>query len=344
VEKLAQGVRLIHIKAGLVDEMGKLTQYCHLSEFVANLDEFARSHNLKYDVLHSHYWLSGEAGRRLSALWNVPNMVMFHTIGAVKNGLGLGETEAELRLTIEKGLASRSRRVIASTEREKTDLVKYYGAPPENISVIPCGVNLNLFNVFDAAGARRRLGLSDGKIILYVGRIEALKGIDRLLEAVSLLEDKEARLLLIGGDSYSLPERKKLEKQAKDLGIGDRVSFLGSVEQTKLPLYYAAADVDVVTSFYETFGLVALEALACGTPVVATDVGDMRNIITAENGCLVADNEPKKLASAIDGILAGKNADCAAIRRSVGRYSWPNIAAAVAAEYEAILKESQPVA
>ena len=159
-----------------------------------------------------------------------------------------------------------------------------------------------------------------------------------------MLEDKEARLLLIGGDSYSLPERKKLEAFAESLGIGDRVSFLGSVEQTKLPLYYAAADVGVVASFYETFGLVALEALACGTPVVTTDVGDMRNIITAENGCLVADNEPRKLAPAIDGILAGENADCAAIRQSVGRYSWPNIAAAVAAEYEATLKEPQPVA
>jgi D-inositol-3-phosphate glycosyltransferase len=268
---------------------------------------------------------------------------MFHTIGAVKNELGLGEMEAELRLAIEKGLARQGHRIIAATEREKADLITHYGAPPQNIRVIPCGVNLNLFNISDAREARRRLGLGKGKIILYVGRIEALKGIDRLLESVSLLEDKDARLLLIGGDAYSLPERQRLEAQAGDLSIEKKVKFMGSVEQGRLPLYYAAADVCVVSSYYETFGLVALEALACGTPVVATDVGDMRNIISSANGCLIADNSSPVLASAIDSVLAKGTGDRATIRGSVYRFAWPNIATAIAAEYEAILREPQPV-
>jgi D-inositol-3-phosphate glycosyltransferase len=326
--------------------MGKLTQYCHLDEFVTNLRQYTESHNLHYNLLHSHYWLSGEAGRRLGRLWNVPNIIMFHTIGIIKNNLGIGTVETELRLAIEQGLTANSQRIIAATEREKSDLITHYKAVVEKISVIPCGVNLDLFNICEYSSARRQLGLNGDKVALYVGRIEPLKGIDKFLEAMAHIDDSlEKRALLIGGDSYSEAELEKLKEHSRSLGIEDKVSFLGSVEQQKLPLYYSAADVCVVPSYYETFGLVALESLACGTPVVATDVGGLKSIIRdGKTGYVVTDNNPMRLAEKIGNLLnygETKIAGATAIRESVLQFSWHNIAAAVAKEYGAVLKISR---
>ena len=338
----SQNVRLIHIKAGGVKDMGKLVQYSHLPDFASNLEDFRASHKLEYDLVHSHYWLSGQVGQWLADLWHVPNVVMFHTLGLVKNRLAVGENETELRLETERELVRNCRRIIAATEKEKGDLITYYQASPETISVIPCGVNLELFKPAAKDGTRQRLGLNGNKVILFVGRVEPLKGIDRLLEAISHLKKQPGlKLVIIGGDDSSQFELAKLKALSRDLGIKNSVSFLGSVPQKRLPLFYSAADICVVPSYYETFCLVILESLACGTPVVATNVGAAASLIQqGETGYLVADNTPYNLAQGIERLLSVKKngADYASsIRKSVLGFDWSNIARALIEEYAPVV-------
>ncbi|MEE8194341.1 MAG: glycosyltransferase [Dehalococcoidales bacterium] len=337
----SHNVRLIHIRAGGVKGMHKLGQYSHLPDFAQNLEAFREKGRLEYDLVHSHYWLSGQVGRWLSELWHVPDIIMFHTLGAVKNRLGIGKHETRLRLETERGLAGSCRRIIAATLKEKCDLMAHYQASPEAIGIIPCGVNLKLFKPTPKEAARRVLGMNGDKVILFVGRIEPLKGIDRLLMAMSYLKKwPRLRLVIIGGDGSSRLELAKLKALVQELNIESSVSFLGSVPQERLPLFYSAADACVIPSHYESFCLVILESLACGTPVVATSVGAASSLIRrGESGYLVADNTPPNLAQKIERLLCAKNGSghAASIRKSVAGFDWPVIAQAVAREYAAVL-------
>jgi D-inositol-3-phosphate glycosyltransferase len=342
VETLSEGVRLIHLKAGKEATIQKMDVYFSLPEFVFNLECYWQDNDLKYDIVFSHYWISALVGRYLQQVHGVPYMSMYHTLGAVKNAIGIGEGEPALRVVSEDATVKDSRRIIVATEKEKTDLVYHYRAQPEKIGVVPCGVNMELFRPVDKAAARQSLGLKDEKILLFVGRIDPLKGIGQLLKTVPLLENREnIRLIVIGGDENSRAEVEELKKSAGKLGIGDRVTFQGLIKQDRLPLYYSAADVCVVPSYYESFGLVPLEALACGTPVVATDVGDLKNIIRqGETGCIVTDNAPEKLAAGISAVLDGPERDTEksmVIRASVSRFDWANIAEKVAGEMQSVL-------
>jgi D-inositol-3-phosphate glycosyltransferase len=267
-------------------------------------------------------------------------MAMFHTLGAVKNAVGVGEEEPELRIETEKCLVRSCHRIIAATGREKTDLIRHYGASPETISVIPCGVNLELFQPMDKVTVKQELGLDGGENILFVGRIEPLKGIDKLLMAMTYLKDK-AKLLVIGGDENSHHEIERLQRLSQELGIEDSVIFLGRVKHEELPHFYNAADVCVIPSYYESFGLVMLESLACGTPVVATDVGGAMSVVRqGETGYVVKDNVPHRLAEKIALLLSRRNnGDGAAslIRASVAGFSWSNIARIVLRECQTLL-------
>jgi D-inositol-3-phosphate glycosyltransferase len=256
---------------------------------------------------------------------------MYHTLGAVKNAIGIGADEPELRIETERKLVRDCHRIITTTEREKDDLVLYYGAIPEKISVIPCGVNLDLFRPMDQKIAKRQLGFGDDKIVLFVGRIELLKGVDRLLGAMTSLPDGwGVRLVIIGGDENSRNEVERLRHLSKELRIQDSVTFLGLIQQERLPWFYSAADVCVVPSYYESFGLVALESLACGTPVVAANVGELKSIIRqGKTGYVVTDNASHHLADKIALLLSlpgSKMEPALAIRASVTRFGWSNIA------------------
>ena len=257
--------------------------------------------------------------------------MMFHTLGAVKNAIGVGEDEPELRIETEGHLVRDCHRIIAATETEKEELILHYGASPERISVIPCGVNLALFQPMDREMARKQLGFGDEKVILFVGRIEPLKGIDQLLRAVSYLQNTQRlRLVIIGGDEHSQNEIEKLQKLSRELHIEGLVNFSGLIQQERLPYFYNAADACVIPSYYESFGLVALESLACGTPVVAADVGSLKSIIRqGETGYVVMDNAPHHLADKIALLLSqpGHGTKSAlSIRASVTRFGWSNIA------------------
>jgi len=337
IYELGEQARLIHLKAGEEEKINKLAVYSYLPEFTCNLENFRKNNGLQYDFIFSHYWLSGWVGQYLKHWWQVPHVIMFHTLGAVKNAIGIGEDAPELRIVTERESVQNCQRVIVATEKEKDELIKRYGASPDKIGIVPCGVNMEMFQPMDRAAAREKLGLTDENILMFVGRIDPLKGADQLIKAVPYLDNfKGLRLLVIGGDEYSRSELEKLRRLAGELKIKDRITFQGMVKQERLPYFYSAADVCVVPSYYESFGLVALESLACGTPVVATDVGDLRNIIgQGETGYVTADNTPRNLAEGIAIILSKPPRDmesALSIRASVSRFRWANISEGIIRE------------
>ena len=343
--ELYDNVRLIHLSAGNNGYVHKLALYYYLSDFFRALERFKHQEGLHYDLIHSHYWLSGRLGSWVQDRWNLPHLVMFHTLGTVKNIAAVAEDEPDLRIATEKKLTRTCQRILAPTEREKDNLTTYYNAASEKIGVAPCGVNLDLFQPMERAATRQSLGFDDNEsIVLYVGRFDPIKGIDRLLEAVAHLQDhRRLRLVIIGGDGPDTPEYQNLQKMTRKLGLQNRVTFVGRIKQKYLPPYYSAADVLVVPSYYESFGLVGLESLACGTPVVATDVGAMRSILRdGETGQIVTHANPRSLAKAIEPFITRSgtthlSADM--IRASVLKFGWSNVAAAVIDEYDTLLRQ-----
>ena len=344
IVSLGQNVRLIHLEALDDEEMPKVALYAYLQGFTCDLENFRKSDSLRYDLIHSHYWLSSLAGKQLRVWWRIPHVAMFHTLGAVKNSIGIGENEPELRVESERDVIADCERIIATTEREKDELTRYYDASPQKIAVVPCGVSMDIFKPVDKKLARTELGLDQQKLILFVGRIEPLKGLRQLLTALTLLTDGETPgLAVVGGDEYSRGEVQTLQRLAGQLQIKDRVSFLGAVSQERLCLFYSAADICVIPSFYESFGMVALESLACGTPVVTTDVGGMRYVIRHGGmGRVVRDNSPDRLASGIAQLLSGKGdraQDVETRRTTIAEFSWDNIVDRVLSEYNKVLEK-----
>jgi len=248
-------------------------------------------------------------------------------MGAVKNAIGIGEEDPVLRVEAEKRLVDSCQRVIAATDRGKLELERFYDAKPDKISVVPCGVNMSLFHPIERNSARTRLGLKNEKVALFVGRLDPLKGGERLLEA---MPEIDAKLIIIGGDESSRGEIEKLRDLSSALGIQAKIDFRGAVKQEELPFYYSAADVCAVPSYYESFGLVALEALSCGTPVVAADVGDLKNIIIpGKTGYIVDNNSSDLLHGALYNVLKWQERDMSTakmIRSSVSDYRWSGIA------------------
>jgi D-inositol-3-phosphate glycosyltransferase len=343
IETLVEGVRLVHLRAGKETKIQKMDVYFSLPEFTFNLERFWKDNGLRYDIVFSHYWLSALVGKYLRRKWRIPYIAMYHTLGAVKNVLGIGEAEPTLRIISERETIEDCQRILVATDKEKGDLVDYYGAVPEKVSVVPCGVNMELFRPIDKALARKTLGLNDETVLLFVGRIDPLKGIEQLIRAVPLLKDGDKlRLIVVGGDENSYMELEELKNLSIGLGVRSSVTFPGLVRQEQLPFYYSAADVCVVPSYYESFGLVALEALACGTPVVAADVGDLRNIIIpGETGYVMKDNSPERLATGIQSLLSGLLPDLESvlsIRASVSRFDWSQIAQKVAGEMQTVVE------
>ena len=348
IVKLYDNVRLIHLSAGNNGHVQKLTLYYYLADFLRALEKFKDQHDLRYDLIHSHYWLSGRLGNWVQERWNIPHIVMFHTLGIVKNVVGLSEQEPDLRLATERKLVKSSQRILAPTPAEKQNLIDYYHAARAKIGVVPCGVNLDLFQPRDKQAARKMLGLAEKTpTALYVGRFDPIKGIDRLLEAIAHLRRQQpVQLLIIGGDGPETDEYRNLRHLAQKLGIADSVTFVGRIEQNRLPPYYSAADTVVIPSYYESFGLVGLESLACGTPVVSTPVGAMSVILQNDDvGVLVDNAEPVPLAEGLASIFAKLQAgefSAEKVRASVCKFGWQHVASDIIDQYTAVFNSMSP--
>ncbi|PFG73576.1 glycosyltransferase [Tepidiforma thermophila] len=339
VEPVAPGLRLVRLPAGPPAPLEKEEIARHLPEFVRGLRAFACS-GPGYDLIHSHYWQSGWAGTILARQLRLPHVVMFHTLGEVKNRARFGEAEPTLRIRHERTIARRATAIVTASDHERQLLERYYGADPARMHTVPCGIDLDLFRPLPRAEARASLGLPlDRPVLLWVGRLEKLKGLEILLDAVAGLERDDALLLIVGGDDRAAPLRAELEAQARALGIAGRVRFTGAVDHAALPRYYSAADVCVVPSFYESFGLVAVEAMACGTPVVASRVGGLvSTVIDGVTGYLIPWRCPEPFAEKLDVLLANPELRAnfgRAARASVERFRWSTVGLRIADVYDA---------
>lgn len=343
IVQLYPQVRVIHIQAGPLAAVHKHDLYQYLPQFARNIEAFRCNEQQSYDVVHSHYWLSGIAAMKLADLWNVPHVTMLHTLGRLKQAANPAEPEPALRLEMEQKLIQHVDRIIASTDDERTQIIRYCGATPHQVAVIPCGVDLELFHAYDRQQARKQLRLpSHHPIVLFAGRLDPFKGPDLLLRAAALMQE-DAHIVIVGGALSGDQDLQKLRSLAADLKITSRVHFLGARPQTQLPLLYSAADVTVVPSYHETFGLAAIESQACGTPVVATRAGGLTTAVRhGETGFLVQ-RCPGFFAERIDTLLRDKAlyvSMSAACRNAVLQFSWHAIARQVEELYEAITEDA----
>jgi D-inositol-3-phosphate glycosyltransferase len=341
VTQIAPNLCTIHLRAGPQGPLAPEQVYVHLEEFRAAMLKFNALDGGEYDVIHSHYWLSGLVGERLKPEWGIPHVAMFHTLGEVKNRASLSENEPDLRIQAETRVLTGADRVICATEQERNLIRQLYGADPSKIAVIPLGVDLDRFRPTAKRDARKALGLQDERIILFVGRIEPLKGLDILINAAALLEsDVDCCVLVVGGDESSEAKVRELQDMAHDRGIGHRVAFAGAVDHDQLPLYYNAADVCVVPSHYESFGLVAIEAMASGVPVVASRVGGLTGTVKdGETGYLIPWLCPEPFAERIELLLENESLRQSlgvAARDAMNRYRWESVASAVLDLYNSV--------
>jgi D-inositol-3-phosphate glycosyltransferase len=349
VVQCSPNVRVIHIQAGPLATIHKNDLYRYVPAFAQHIEDFRREHALSYDILHSHYWLSGVAAMELAQRWDVPFVTMFHTLGRLKQLANPDEPEPPLRLEMEQRLIQRADGIIATTYDERTQIIRSCGATANSVHVVPCGVDLSLFTPVTSIAqsqqqARKTLGLKPQQpVLLFVGRLDPFKGPDVLLQAAAMMQEK-AQIVIVGGDLTGDSELETLRKLAAQLHISQRVHFLGARPQHELPLFYRSADVTVVPSYHESFGLVAVESLACGTPVVATRAGGLMTVVRhGETGYLVP-RCPGFFAERLDTLL--QNPDVlermhTAARPSVLRYSWKNVASHVYDVYDELISETQ---
>jgi D-inositol-3-phosphate glycosyltransferase len=337
-QQIGNGARLISLRAGLRKEIEKSKLAAYIPEFMEQVINFANRE--KYDLIHAHYWMSGLVGLDLKAKWGVPMVMMFHTLGLVKNRITvLGELESDERIRGERRVLADADFVVAATPAERADLQWLYELPSAKAKVIPPGVDLEQFHPMEKAKAKAELGLPlDERQILFVGRIEALKGIDTLIRAAHLLAKSSAipfRVQVIGGDvEESLEqlgsEMSRLQTLVKSHGLQTRVRFLGSRRQRELPTYYAASDVVVMPSYSESFGMVALEAMACGRPVIASRVGGLAYLVQdGLTGFHVQEGNPEEMAERLMSLFSDKptlEQMGMAARSEAEKYSWEGTA------------------
>ncbi len=356
VHDLGENGRVIHIAAGPQKPIPVADVQNHLDEFVRGVLEFTHNANIQYDLIHSHYWLSGLVAEKLREAWHIPIVHMFHTLGRMKNRIALDDSQraSQARIDGEKHVMDIADRLIAATPAEEAQFQWLYGADMDKVVTIPPGVDLERFHPIPKQEAKEKVNIpSYHQNIVFAGRIEPLKGIDTLLKAMALIQKrcpetvKDVCVAIIGGDPWSddrSAEMSRLQTMRQELGINDLVTFLGAKDQNILPNHYAAAEMVVMPSHYESFGMVALEAMAIGTPVIASEVGGLAFLVKdGVNGFHVPSRSPEALAERIYELLTdadlrerlGRQA-----RASAQQYAWPKIAERMLAVYEDVRRET----
>jgi D-inositol-3-phosphate glycosyltransferase len=356
---LGCGNRVVHIPAGpeIPQPKNKLEEYIDL--FVDNILDFTEKKHIHYDLIFSHYWLSGLAALKLKKAWNIPVIHMFHTLALLKNKIARSERdmEGEFRINGEKKVLFKIDRLIVATIDEKKNLQTLYFASPDIIEIIPPGVDTNHFYPIPVDEAKEFIGIPENeKMILFVGRIERLKGVDTLIKAISQLKQGDILqkcphyLYIIGGDPNSdrvemNKEMQRLQDLCSELGLDDLVLFLGKRDQDSLQYYYSAAEMLVMPSHYESFGMVALEAMACGTPVIATQVGGLQYLVQdQETGFIIPNDNPDALEEKITVLICKPELREKMSQNSISytqSFSWNIIIKTLIETFEKTIKDFQ---
>lgn len=358
IEAIDENARLIYLPAGPPQFLDSSAIYPHVPMFRDALFAFIRTHQIRYDMVYSHYWLSGWVAMSLRAEFGVPFVQMFHTLGRMKdriadvetsdNGAQLPMQERNMRVAVEMQIIHEADKLIAATPAERIQLLWLYRADRRKIEVVPPGVDTAHFFPMPAGTARAKLDLSpEQRMLLFVGRIEPLKGIETILRALNLLRTevptvlKNIKLFIVGGDLREPgPEIERLQALCSELELDPYIVFIGAQGHESLPVYYNAAEALVMPSDYESFGMVALEAMACGTPVIASEVGGLAFLIQDyETGLHVPVRDPSMLARSIQALIVdseqredmGKRAHAAA-----QNYAWEKIVSRLLAIFQAV--------
>jgi D-inositol-3-phosphate glycosyltransferase len=354
-ELIAPLSRLVRLPVGPPRSLSKQNVSLLLDEFTDATIRHARSERRAYRAIHGHYWHGGMVGRQLRNAWDVAWVQSFHTLALTKARAGL-PLDA-LRAQAEGELIAQADRLVAASVSEAKDLIRLYHASRERICVAQPGVDPRLFARHDGTGLRKRLGLeTSARIALFAGRLEPLKGAQILLDAVAELragdEFGDLAVVIAGDDSGDGAqddhggERRRLERHAARIGLSSHVRFVGAVPHDRLGDYYAMADVCVVPSLTESFGLVALEAQALGTAVVAASVGGLREVVEdGVTGFLVEGHEPADYARAVAAVLHDpvRRAEMSdEARRRAGRFTWRRAVDRLAAIYDRLSADGQP--
>jgi D-inositol-3-phosphate glycosyltransferase len=343
------GYRVVHVAAGpprpmSVGEMAPLVGW-----FATQVVGWSERNTEGFDVIHSHYWLSGWLGVLVKEALDVPLANSFHTLGRIKDAAAAGEQSSPaVRIRTEDEVIAAADCVVAATPYEFDDLLEHYGASPARLFVSPPGVDHRTFSPGDRTEARRRLGLGAAPLILFVGRIQPHKGADVAIRSLARLPmavaagDGPPQLLVLGGPSGPAGEDEMthLVRLARSLGVGDRVTFLPPRPHPRLPDFYRAADLLIMPSRSESFGLAAVEAQACGLPVVAARVGGLAyTVADSESGLLVDGRDPGSFAAAMTAILdhpAFTASLSTGAVRYAERFSWEAAADRLLGLYETI--------
>jgi D-inositol-3-phosphate glycosyltransferase len=347
IVSFAPNVRVIHVAAGPVELIDKYEAARYLERFEAGVETFRKAEGIVYDLIHSHYWLSGFVGVRLKKLWRKPLIHTYHTVGLLKNAVNevVQMADKPIRLQIEQEILSDIDGIITANPDEKRFLAEVFHYEPDRIDILPLGVDLSLFLPTDREEAKERIGFPNDKIILYVGRVDPVKGIDYLIKALkTAFIPVSWKCLIVGGRSDELSDdlyMASINNLIESLALRDSVVFIGAKPQHELPLYYSAADVCVIPSLYESFGLVALEAAACETPAIVTDRGGLTTIVRhGETGYIGSAKDVEGPARQIRQITADEN-----LRRRLGkrarrlalRFGWEAIGQMYLESYHAFI-------
>ncbi len=343
--------RTIRLIAGPEEFVPRDEIFGYAGTFVEELLKFQKKTGIKYPLVHTNYWISSWVGMELKKHQPLKQVHTYHSLGAVKyKSITTIPMIASTRLAVEKTLLETADRVVATSPQEEEHM-RSLVSTKGNIDIIPCGTDIHRFGSLDKVAARAELGIDpEALTVFYVGRFDPRKGIETLVRAVgqSKLRGSKKLHLIIGGGSRpgqsDGKERERIEGIVAQLGMSDFTTFPGRIGDEILPAYYAAADVCVVPSHYEPFGLVAIEAMACGTPVVASDVGGLQfTVIPEQTGLLASPQDEAAFAEAIDRILAnpdwrnqlGKQARV----RVEEKFSWDGVAHQLSGLYTKLLEE-----